>query len=59
MIANANVCTETRPMFEQPLSLISCMTNGQETAAAYIEEHPLWRMAKLRCEVGVPKGADL
>jgi hypothetical protein len=59
MIANANVCKETRPTFEQPLNLMSCMTNGQQTAAEYVEEHPLWRMAKFRCEVGVPKGADL
>jgi hypothetical protein len=59
MIANANVCTEKRPMFEQPLSLMACITSGQETAATYVKDHPQWRMAKFRCEVGVPQSAHL
>jgi hypothetical protein len=59
MIANANVCTEKRPVFEQPLSLMSCMTSGEQTAATYLDEHPEWRLAKFRCEVGVPAHAQL
>ena len=59
MIANASICTEKRPVFEQPLSLMSCMTSGEQTAATYVEEHPQWRLAKFRCEVGVPQGAQL
>jgi hypothetical protein len=59
MIANASICTEKRPVLEQPLSLMSCMTSGEQTAAMYLEEHPQWRMATFRCEVGVPPGAQL
>ncbi len=59
MVANANVCTEKRPVFEEPLSLMGCMTTGQQAAATYVNEHPLWRLSTFRCEVDVPRHAQL
>jgi hypothetical protein len=59
VIANANVRTEKRPVFELPLSLMSCITTGERTAATYLDEHPEWRLAKFRCEVGVPEHTQL
>lgn len=59
MISNASICTEKRPMFEQPISLMGCMTTGQQTAATYVDEHPQWRLVKFRCEIDVPRDARL
>ncbi len=46
-------------MFEQPISLMGCMTTGQQTAATYVDEHPQWRLVKFRCEIDVPRDARL
>ncbi len=59
MIANTSVCTETRPVFEDELSLVSCMMTGQMTASEYVREHPLWQLSGWRCEVNVPQQARL
>jgi hypothetical protein len=59
LIANANVCSESRPSFEDPLSLMGCMLNGQQTAATYVREHPQWRLSAFRCELDVPRQTPL
>ena len=59
MVANATVCAESRPTFEDGLSLIGCIMNGQQTGAAYVREHPQWQLSRFRCEVNVPQEARL
>jgi len=59
MVADASVCTESRPMFEDELTMISCMLTGQQAGAAYVREHPKWQLSGYRCEIGVPQQAKL
>jgi hypothetical protein len=54
MLGHASVCKEQRPVFEDPLTLMSCMMNGQKTGAEYVRDHPLWKLASWRCEVNKP-----
>jgi hypothetical protein len=59
MIANSAVCKEARPMMDGSLSLMGCMTAAQQTAATWVDEHPQWRLASWKCQVGVPEEARL
>jgi hypothetical protein len=55
LVANASTCIEDRPVFEQPLTPMSCMMNAQFVGQQYVNAHPDWRMARWRCEVNVPR----
>jgi hypothetical protein len=54
LVANANTCMEARPVFEQPLTPMSCMMKAQFVAQQYVNEHPQWRLDRWRCEMNVP-----
>ena len=55
-LANPQMCREDRPLYEDPpSSLVACMTTAQLTAATYVQEHPGWRLANWRCEMGKPQ----
>jgi hypothetical protein len=55
MVGEPNQCTEQRPLFEQPLTAMSCMMNAQLTAADYVKEHPVWHLSSWRCEKDKPR----
>jgi len=57
LAAHAAVCAEQRPVLEQPLTLSGCVVGAQQAAAAYIAEHPEWRLERWRCEIGKPREA--
>lgn len=46
-------CMEERPAIEN-LSLVGCLTQGQQVAQAWLSEHPKWALSHWRCEAGVP-----
>lgn len=51
MVGNPKQCMEQRPVFEQPLTAMSCMMKAQLTAADYVKEHPSWQLGGWRCEM--------
>ncbi len=59
MIGQPSLCTEQRPMFEQPLSMMGCMISAQQTAATYVQEHPAWTLSRFRCEQDRPREARI
>ena len=54
MIENASVCVEDRPVYDQPISMNSCLSVAQEVAVDYVRDHPRWYFARWRCERDVP-----
>ncbi len=52
MVGDPKQCLEDRPLFEQPLTPMSCMMNAQLTAADYVKNHPTYQLASWRCEAG-------
>jgi hypothetical protein len=48
-------CVERRPVYEEPLGMMTCMVRGQFAGAEFLETHPNWRLASWRCEVGPRK----
>ena len=54
LISNSSACVEKRPIIEELASLQSCMIAAQPLAAEFIADHPDYRLARWRCEVGKP-----
>jgi hypothetical protein len=52
LIANANSCIEKRPVFDGVASVSGCMVGAQPTAAEFLREHPGYRLAAWKCEIG-------
>jgi len=47
----SDVCHEERPLVDLA-SPMSCLIEGQQIAAEWIEEHPKWRVQGWRCQMG-------
>ncbi|MDB5396825.1 MAG: hypothetical protein JWM91_4331 [Rhodospirillales bacterium] len=54
MVGDPKQCLEQRPVFEQPLTPMSCLMGAELTAADYVKEHPTWKLASWRCEKDKP-----
>jgi hypothetical protein len=52
---DSTTCVERRTPIDAALPM-ACMIAAQQQAAAYIEEHPKYRVARMGCEVGSHKG---
>jgi hypothetical protein len=48
--ATPDICREERPPIDVA-NPIQCMTQGEIVAAQWLEEHPKWQLAGLRCQV--------
>ena len=57
MVSDPNRCVEQRPVFENPLTPMSCMATAQNVAVAYVKEHPEWQFSHWRCEIDKPHSA--
>ncbi|HLY55186.1 MAG TPA: hypothetical protein VKS60_06495 [Stellaceae bacterium] len=57
MVADPTRCMEQRPVFEDPLTPVSCMMTAQKVAVDYVNEHPQWQFSRWRCEIDKPKSA--
>ena len=57
MISDAGQCLEQRPVFEDPLTPISCMMTAQQVATSYVKEHPNYQLSRWRCELDKPHSA--
>jgi hypothetical protein len=55
LVADAKTCVEKRPVFEEELTQQVCLMDAERYAIAYVNEHPEWRLAGWRCEIGVPR----
>ena len=54
LVGDPKQCQEQRPLFEQPLTPMSCLMGAELTAADYVKEHPTWKLAGWRCEKDKP-----
>jgi len=54
LLSSPSSCQEERPALEQ-MSLIACLTEGQQYAADWLAEHPKWTLSRWRCEQNVPR----
>jgi hypothetical protein len=53
LTANASECQTVRPV--QPdgfVGIAGCTIEGQQEAAAWLEEHPKWRLDRIKCTLG-------
>jgi hypothetical protein len=57
LVSDPANCVEQRPVFEDPLTAMSCMMTAQRVAVDYVREHPQWQFNRWRCEVDKPKSA--
>jgi hypothetical protein len=48
-------CKEERPVFEGPLSMLACATQGQLLAVRWLAEHPAYTLNRWRCEANRPR----
>ena len=51
LAADAKSCVERRPVLDDVSGPMACMTAAQPLAAAYLAEHPKYRLSTWRCEV--------
>ncbi len=51
LAADASACVERRPMLDAVSSPMACLTEAQPLAAAYLAEHPKYRLSTWRCEI--------
>ena len=51
LTAKPDICEEQRPPVEI-VSQMSCLVQGQQIAAEWLEEHPKWRLLGWRCQFG-------
>ena len=54
--ATPDVCREERPPIDA-VSPMSCVVQGQQIAAEWLEDHPKWQLAAWRCQFG-SRGKD-
>ena len=52
LAVNSASCIEHRPMLEERLDIMSCLTLAQPLAAEFVRSHPAHRLATWRCEIG-------
>jgi hypothetical protein len=51
LAADASACVERRPALDAASGPMACMFQAQPLAAAYLAEHPKYRLSTWRCEV--------
>jgi hypothetical protein len=51
LAADAKSCVERRPVLDEVNGPMACMTAAQPLAAAYLAEHPKYRLSTWRCEI--------
>ena len=57
LISDPRVCKEIRPDLSDDFPLVeilACQIIGERIAAEWAEEHPKWRLQKIRCRTGIP-----
>ncbi len=62
LAASATTCKEVRPIFENPLTLMGCVTQAQIVAVRELSDRldlQGYQLARWRCEIGKRPGADL
>jgi hypothetical protein len=62
LATSATTCKEVHPMFEDPLTLMGCVTQAQVVAVQELSDRPDlqgYRLARWRCEIGKPQDAEL
>ncbi len=62
LAASATTCKEVHPIFEDPLSLMGCVTQAQLVAAQELSDRfdlQGYQLARWRCEIGKPQDAKL
>jgi hypothetical protein len=52
LLSDSSSCVERRPMLEDVVSPVSCMAAAQPSAAEFLQEHPAYRLASWKCEIG-------
>jgi hypothetical protein len=52
LIGNSAACIEKRPVFDGVASVAGCLVAAQPSAANFIREHPAYRLASWKCEIG-------
>ena len=52
LAANSASCIEQRPMLDDRLDIMSCLTLAQPLAAEFIRSHPAHRLTSWRCVIG-------
>ena len=56
LAATPDVCQEERPPIEA-VNGTSCMVQGQQLAAQWLDEHPKWALKGWRCKFGASEQA--
>ncbi|MEJ0047041.1 MAG: hypothetical protein WDN04_13700 [Rhodospirillales bacterium] len=51
LISDGNACIERRPTLDPAAGPMACLTEAQPIAAAYLAEHPKYRLSTWRCKV--------
>lgn len=51
LVAEPADCREVQPSLE-PMGLHECMIAGQVEGAKWLDEHPSWRLERVKCEIG-------
>jgi hypothetical protein len=62
LVASATTCKEVRPMFEDPLTLMGCVTQAQVVAVQELSDRfdpQGYQLVRWRCEIGKQQGATL
>jgi hypothetical protein len=62
LAASATTCKEVRPVFEDPLTLMGCVTQAQVVAVQELSDRldlQGYQLARWRCEIGKPQDAEL
>ena len=52
LLLNDASCIEQRPVMEGRADIMGCLTLAQSIAAEFVRNHPGYRLASWRCEIG-------
>lgn len=61
-VTSATTCKEVRPMFEDPLTLMGCVTQAQVVAVQELSDRfdlQGYQLVRWRCEIGKQQDATL
>ena len=51
LIGAPGECREIQPSLE-PMGLHECLFAGQLEGARWLDEHPKWQLARVKCQIG-------
>lgn len=54
LLSSPGSCQEQRPLMPD-LSLVGCLTQGQQIAQEWLNDHPKWTLSRWRCEQNVAR----